>query len=79
MPAINTANRFAKQQATDINVVAIVKGKTEPLEYFIFLYDDANKSEALRQARRWAANTELAFSRLDADIVSQKIRGEKEG
>jgi hypothetical protein len=77
MPA--TASRFSKQQATDINVVAIVKGKTEPLEYFIFLYDDANKSETLRQAGRWAANPELAFSWYDCDVAAKKIRGEEKG
>ena len=77
--ASTTASRFSKPNATDINVVAIVKNKTAPHEYFIFLYDDANKSEILRQAGQWAANPELSFSWYDAAVASQKIRGEEKG
>lgn len=80
MPVIDTASRFSHpENATDINVVAIVKGKAEPREKWIFLYDDANRTEILRQAGRWAANPELSFSWYDAAVASQKIRGEKEG
>lgn len=79
MPAIDTASRFSKPLASDVNVVAIVKNKTTPHEYWIFLCDDANKTEILRQAGRWATNPELSFSWYDAATVSQKIRGEKEG
>jgi len=75
---LNLTNRFATP-ITDINVVAVVKDKPGPREHWIFLYDDANKVEALRQAGRWAANPELSFNWLDAVIVSQKIRGEREG
>lgn len=74
MAAIDVSSRFSKPQATDINVVAIVKGKTTPHEYWIFLYDDANKTEILRQAGRWAANAELGFSWYDAATVSQQVR-----
>jgi len=74
-----TASRFSKPNATDINVVAVVKGKAKPHEYFIFLYDDANRTEILRQAGRWAANPELSFSWYDAAVAAQKIRGEEKG
>jgi len=74
-----TASRFSKPNATDINVVAVVKNKTAPLEYFIFLYDDANRTEILRQAGRWAANPELAFTWYDCAVAAEKIRGEEKG
>jgi len=73
------ARRFSKPNAPDINVVAIVKAKTTPHEYFIFLYDDANRTEVLRQAGRWAANPELAFTWYDCAVAAEKIRGEEKG
>ena len=54
----------------DINVLALVKGK----ERYIFLYDDDNRSEALRTLGRYASNQELSFSWYDAAVLSQKIR-----
>ncbi len=54
----------------DINVVALVKGS----ERYIFLYDDENRSRALRTLGRYASNTELSFSWYDAAVLSQKIR-----
>ena len=56
--------------AEDINVLALVKGK----ERYIFLYDDGNRSKALRTLGRYASNTELSFSWYDAAVLSQKIR-----
>jgi hypothetical protein len=56
--------------ADDINVLALVKGE----ERYIFLYDDGNRSKALRVLGRYASNSELSFSWYDAAVLSQKIR-----
>jgi hypothetical protein len=58
----------------DINVVALVKGE----ERYVFLYDDAHRSEALRVLGRFASNPELSFTWYDAAVLSQKIRQEAE-
>lgn len=55
---------------TEINVLALVKGE----ERFVFLFDDANRDETLRQLARFAANPELDFSWYDAAMLSRKIR-----
>ena len=55
---------------TEINVLALVKGD----ERYVFLFDDANRTEALRQIGRFAANPELSFTWYDAAVMSQKIR-----
>lgn len=55
---------------TDINVLALVKGD----ERYVFLYDDSNRTETLRQIGRYAANPELSFNWYDAAVMSQKIR-----
>ena len=54
----------------DINVLALVKGD----ERYVFLFDDNNRSEALRTLGRYASNPELSFSWYDAAVLSQKIR-----
>ncbi|MGE0756638.1 MAG: hypothetical protein AB7F89_28175 [Pirellulaceae bacterium] len=54
----------------DINVLALVKGE----ERYIFLFDDSNRSEALRTLGRFASNPELSFTWYDAAVLSQKIR-----
>lgn len=54
----------------EINVLALVKGK----ERFIFLFDDENRDETLRQLARFAADPELDFSWYDAAMLSRKIR-----
>ena len=54
----------------DINVLALVKGK----ERYIFLFDDENRSEALRTWGRYASNQDLSFTWYDAAVLSQKIR-----
>ena len=54
----------------DINVLALVKGS----ERYIFLYDDANRSQALRVLGRYASNPDLSFTWYDAAVLSQKIR-----
>jgi hypothetical protein len=58
----------------DINVLALVKGS----ERYVFLYDDANRSEALRVLGRYASNPELSFNWYDAAVLSQKIRQESQ-
>lgn len=54
----------------EFNVLALVKGN----ERFIFLFDDANRDETLRQLARFAADPELDFSWHDAAMLSRKIR-----
>lgn len=54
----------------EINVLALVKGN----ERFIFLFDDQNRDETLRQLARFAADPELDFSWYDAAMLSRKIR-----
>lgn len=54
----------------EINVLALVKGE----ERFIFLFDDVNRDETLRQLARFAADPELDFSWYDAAMLSRKIR-----
>ena len=58
----------------DINVLALVKGS----ERYVFLYDDANRAEALRVLGRYASNPELSFTWYDAAVLSQKIRQESQ-
>lgn len=54
----------------DINVLALVKGE----ERYIFLYDDARRTECLRTLGRFASNPDLSFSWYDAAVLSQRIR-----
>ncbi len=54
----------------EVNVLALVKGD----QRFVFLFDDENGDETLRQLARFAANPELDFSWYDAAMLSQKIR-----
>ena len=54
----------------DINVLALVKGE----ERYIFLFDDAHRSQALRVLGRYASTPDLSFSWYDAAVMSQKIR-----
>ncbi|HZZ71786.1 MAG TPA: hypothetical protein VFE24_06005 [Pirellulales bacterium] len=54
----------------DINVLALVKGE----ERYVFLYDDASRSETLRTLGRFASNPDLSFTWYDAAVLSQKIR-----
>ncbi len=56
--------------STEINVLALVKGE----ERYVFLFDDDNRIETLRQIGRYAANPELSFTWYDAAVMSQKIR-----
>ena len=58
------------QMDREINVLALVKGE----ERFIFLFDDINRDETLRQLARFAADPELDFSWYDAAMLSRKIR-----
>lgn len=54
----------------EINVLALVKGE----ERFIFLYDDANRTETLRLLGRFAADPEIDFTWYDAAVLSKRIR-----
>ena len=70
-----TSNRIPPQskpaaKSDDINVLALVKGE----ERYVFMFDDAHKAEVLRTLGRFAANPDLAFSWMDAAVLSQKVR-----
>ncbi|MDE0863790.1 MAG: hypothetical protein OSA98_08380 [Rubripirellula sp.] len=54
----------------EVNVLALVKGE----EKFIFLFDDENRDETLRQLAKFAADPELDFGWYDAAMLSHKIR-----
>ena len=58
----------------DIHVLALVKGE----ERYVFLYDDASRSETLRTLGRFASNPDLSFTWYDAAVLSQKIRQESQ-
>ena len=62
--------RTSHHMETEVNVLALVKGE----EKFIFLFDDENCDETLRQLARFAANPDLDFSWYDAAMLSRKIR-----
>lgn len=64
------ARRLGDVAQEDINVLALVKGS----ERYVFLFDDDNRSEALRTLGRYASDPELSFSWYDAAVLSQKIR-----
>lgn len=54
----------------ELNVLAMVKGE----ERYIFLFDEASRTETLRVLGRYASNPELNFTWYDAAVLSQKIR-----
>ena len=54
----------------EINVVALVRGE----EQYIFMFDEANRTETLRILGRYAADPELSFTWYDAAVLSQKVR-----
>ena len=54
----------------DIQVLALVKGE----ERYLFLYNDATKSEVLRTLGKFASNPELSFNWYDAAVLGQKVR-----
>ena len=72
LPSDTGADGSASTQAADaeINVLALVKGE----ERFLFMFDDDNRDETLRQLARFAANPELDFTWYDAAMLSRKIR-----
>ncbi len=55
---------------SEINVVALVRGE----EQYIFMFDEANRTETLRILGRYAADPELSFTWYDAAVISQKVR-----
>ncbi|MEM9365158.1 MAG: hypothetical protein AAGD07_04115 [Planctomycetota bacterium] len=63
-----SSNGFIMEK--EVNVLALVKGD----EKFIFLFDDENKDETLRQLARFASNPEIDFTWYDAAMLSNKIR-----
>ena len=70
IPCLPHTRKQPSKMDKEINVLALVKGE----EKFIFLFDDANRDQTLRQLARFAANPELDFSWYDAAMLSRKIR-----
>lgn len=60
--------------AEEMNMLALVKGE----EKYVFLFDDKNRSETLRQLGKYASDPELSFTWYDAAVLSQKIRAVSE-
>ena len=52
----------------EMNMLALVKGE----EKYIFLFDEKNRSETLRQLGKYASDPELSFTWYDAAVLSQK-------
>jgi hypothetical protein len=63
-------DREGIEVSDDINVMALVKGE----ERYVFLFDDANRSQVLRTLGRYASSPDLSFSWYDAAVLSQKVR-----
>ena len=58
----------------ELNMLALVKGE----EKYVFLFDDNNRSETLRQLGKYASDPDLSFTWYDAAVLSQKIRATTE-
>ncbi len=54
----------------EVSVVALVRGE----EQYIFMFNEANRTETLRMLGRYAADPELSFTWYDAAVLSQRIR-----
>jgi hypothetical protein len=54
----------------EVNVVALVRGE----EQYVFVFDEARRTQLLRLLGRFAADPELSLTWYDAAILSQKIR-----
>jgi hypothetical protein len=54
----------------EVNVVALVRGE----EQYIFMFDEANRTETLRMLGRYAADPQLSFTWYDAAVLSQRVR-----
>lgn len=63
-------DREGVEVSDDINVMALVKGE----ERYVFLFDDANRSQVLRTLGRYASSPDLSFTWYDAAVLSQKVR-----
>jgi hypothetical protein len=63
-------NRLPYLRTNGINVTALLKGP----EKYILLFDDAHRSEGLRQLGRWATDRGLSFTWADAARMSQQVR-----
>ncbi len=64
----NVGGRF--NVAEEMNMLALVKGE----EKYVFLFNDKNRSTALRQLGKYASDPDLSFTWYDAAVLSQKIR-----
>jgi hypothetical protein len=64
---------FGDYKMNAINVATFHK----PGHQFVFVFDDQNRSETLRQVSRFASNPDVPFTWFDAVIVCRKIRDAK--
>jgi len=53
-----------------VSVLALVKGN----ERYVFLFDDSQRDEVLRQFGRFASNPDLSFNWYDAAVLAQRVR-----
>ena len=53
-----------------VSVLALVKGN----ERYVFLFDDSQRDEVLRQFGRFASNPELSFTWYDAAVLAKRVR-----
>jgi hypothetical protein len=49
----------------------------KPEQTFVFIFDDANRTETLRQISKLASNPDIEFSWFDAALVCREIRDAK--
>jgi len=59
--------------AREYNILALVKGR----ERYIFIYDDASRSDLLDAFRDQAADPRLSFSWFDAAVLTEKARAQE--
>ena len=53
-----------------VSVLALVKGN----ERYVFLFDDSQRDEVLRQFGRFASNPDLSFTWYDAAVLAKRVR-----
>lgn len=73
LPLGTTGGQMSRIKTGDdqyVNILTLVKNEHR----FIFIYDDANRNETLRQIGRFASDPQLQFSWYDAALLSKKMK-----
>ena len=60
--------------AEEVNIVALVKDESHPVERYLFFFTDANRDAAVNAMGRFAADPQLSFTFSDAAMLSAKAR-----